>query len=720
LILRGTVQGVGFRPTVYRVARKLGLKGYVKNKGSEVEVVIDGDEEKFLEKLKDHLPPLADIEEVEKFEQKVSMEDFEIVESSSGERESSTIPVDTALCDDCIEEMKDPEDRRGGYAFTNCTNCGARYSAIYTLPYDREKTTMAPFSLCKDCLKEYRDPMDRRFHAQTISCPKCGPTYTLYDEEKNEIGGIEEFCRSIEEGKIGVAKSWGGMHIVCKLKKIPELRERYSRSEKPFAVMVPDIETASEYAHVEREDVLSGPRRPIMLFRKKEIDEEILNYAAPDLPTIGLMLPYTGLHHLIFDEIDVKALVMTSANLPDQPMVIDDEEAFELDADCYLLHDREIANRIDDSLIRVHGKDLALIRRSRGYVPDHLGFDSERSVMGAGADMSGCLSLSKDGKLYPSQYLGDLGYYGNKKFYEDAFDHLRSLLGIEDLEAVAVDLHPRYQSSELGKKYASEYGADLIEVQHHWAHGASLLQEYGLEDVVCIAIDGTGYGEDGNSWGGEVLYCTGERYERTYHLENFPLLGGEKAVEEPRRLAYAVERKVGIESEIFEGEKACIFDSMMSDAVVTSSYGRLLDAVAASLDVCRKRRYEGEPAMKLERLLFEGDVKKSYNVGISGGVIKTLNAFVEMRDDDLKDSDKATSYIDSVSKAIAEGALKTAEKKGVEKIGISGGVSYNEVIVRTIKDYIQEKGYEPLVHKKVPNGDMGIAVGQAFIAERSL
>lgn len=719
IVIKGTVQGVGFRPTVYRVAKSLGLKGHVKNMGSEVEVVIDGDVDEFVSELEKNLPPLAEITEIDTFDETVDREDFEIVPSSEGEKESSTIPVDTALCEDCLAEMRSPGDRREGYAFTNCTNCGARYSAIYSLPYDREKTAMDDFPMCEDCLEEYEDPIDRRFHAQTTSCPDCGPHYTFYNSGKEELGGIEEFCELIEDGEIAVAKSWGGMHIVCKLESIPELREKYHRPEKPFAIMMPDVETASEYAVIEREDVFTGPRRPIMIYEKKEEHKDLLDLAAPGLPTIGIMLPYTGLHHLIFDKIDEDALVMTSANIPKEPMIIENEDAFDLDLDYFLLHNRKIANRIDDSLIRVHGDDLAMIRRSRGYVPDYLNFFENR-VMGAGADQSGCVAFSKDGRLYPSQYLGDLGSYGTKVFYEDTVDYLTDILGIEDVQSVGVDLHPKYQSRKLGIEYADKFDAELVEVQHHWAHGASLLLEHELDEIICIAIDGTGYGDDCNSWGGEVLSCTGGDYERMYHLENFPLLGGDQAVKDPRRLVYAIQRKLGLEGDYFDERESDIFDKMMSDTALTSSFGRLLDAVSCTLDVCCNRKYEGEPAMKLERLLFYGDEKKDYDIPIVGNEIKTLESFIEMQEDDLKREDKASSYVSSVSKSIAQAAIDAAEKKGIDSIGISGGVSYNRPIVDTIRKYLRAYGYELIVHEKVPNGDMGVPVGQAYIASKRL
>ncbi len=713
LVLKGTVQGVGFRPTVYRVASFMRLNGYVKNLGSEVEVIIDGDGDEFLRRLKEELPPLANIESVERYEKDVKREGFHIVKSSQGQR-SSTIPVDTALCDDCLEELFSKDDRRRGFSFTNCTNCGARFSTIESLPYDRDKTTMEPFPMCEGCEAEYSDPTDRRFHAQTISCPNCGPEYKLFDKDKNQIGGIDEFCELVKQGDICIAKSWGGMHIVCKLESIPELREKYGRGDKPFALMMPDVGTVKKYARIEREDVLTGSRRPIMIYEKKEDKRELIDLAAPGLPTVGIMLPYTGLHHLIFDKIDADALVMTSANLPGEPMIVDNKKAFELDIDYFLLHNRKIANRIDDSLIRVHKDDLAFIRRSRGYVPEYLDF-IDGKVMGAGADQSGCVAFSKDGKIYPSQYLGDLDSYKAAKFYGSAAYHLIHLLGIDDVDAVGIDLHPKYQSRRLGKEFAEEYEADIVEIQHHWAHGASLLLEHQLDDIVCIAVDGTGYGEDGNSWGGEILYCRPESFERKAHLQEFPLIGGDEAVKDPRRSIFAIQNKLGIESQLFSSAKRAIFKKVAENSIVTSSFGRLLDAVSCTLDVSCKRTYEGEPAMKLERLQMEGDYVRDYDVYTEDGVIKTLEGFVQMMDDDARRGDKAASYVSQVSEEIARSAIMAAEEEGTENIGISGGVSYNRPIVEKIKSVLKENGYNLYVHNKIPNGDMGIPMGQAYI-----
>ncbi|MFW6142122.1 MAG: carbamoyltransferase HypF [Candidatus Saliniplasma sp.] len=713
IILKGTVQGVGFRPAVYRVANTLSLNGHVKNMGSEVEVVIDGDPEEFLDELKRELPPLAEITSVDFFEYNVDEKGFSILSSSEGGR-SSTLPVDTALCNDCLEEMRTDGDRRKDYPFTNCTNCGARFTAIYSLPYDREKTTMQNFPMCEDCKKEYEDPTDRRFHAQTTSCPKCGPRYILYNSSKEKIGGVDEFCELIKDGEIGIAKSWGGMHIVCKLEEIPRLRDIYGRPEKPFALMMPDVETVMKYAHIERKDVLEGPRRPIMIYNKKDHRKELLEYAAPGLPTIGIMLPYTGLHFILFDKMDVEGLVMTSANPPGEPMVIENEKAFELGFEYNLLHDRKIANRVDDSLIRVHGEDLALIRRSRGYVPEYLDF-LPGEVMAAGADQSGCVAFSRDGKIYPSQYLGDLDSYGASQFYKDAADHLISMLGITDVKGVGLDLHPRYRSKKMGEEYAERFDCERFEIQHHWAHGASLLLEHDLEEIVCISIDGTGYGTDGGSWGGEILYCTGEDFKRTAHLETFPLLGGEKAVEDPRRLVYAIQRKFGMDGEFFNGNEASVLDKLMKKSVKTSSFGRLLDALSCSLGVCCSRTYEGEPAMKLEKLQMEGDEVIEYDVKLERGEILTLEPFLQMMSGKERKRDKAASYTSQISQKLADAAVYTAEDLDVNNIGVSGGVSYNRPIVESIRKRLETHGYELFVHHKIPNGDMGIPLGQAYI-----
>lgn len=682
--------------------------------GGEVEIGIDGEKERFLAELEKKLPPLAEIKKVETYQKKIERDGFEIIKSTEGEKESSTIPVDTALCDDCIEEMKNENDRRFRYAFTNCTNCGARYSAIFDVPYDRKKTTMDPFPMCEDCTEEYEDPMDRRFHAQTTCCPECGPEYKLFNKNKEKIGGIDDFIQVLENGEIGVAKSWGGMHIICNLEEIPRLREIYGRPQKPFALMMADIETAKKFAKIDDEDLLTGPKKPIILSEKKNDDNPLLNHAAPGLPTVGIMLPYTGFHHIFFEKSNLDAMVMTSANRPGEPMITENKEAFELPFKYFLLHNRKIANRVDDSLVRNHEKNTFLIRRSRGYVPSPIDFTGSE-VLGAGADKDGCLAVSTDEQLYASQYLGDLKSYEATEFYRETADHLISILGVEDLEKIGIDLHPKYQSRKLGIELAEKHDIETVEIQHHWAHGASLLLEYDLDEIITIAIDGTGYGEDGNSWGGEILYCNSEEYERMGHLEPFPLLGGEKAVKDPRRLVHAIRKKKGAETQYFDKEKREVFGKLMGNSPMTTSLGRLLDAVSCGLEICEKRTYEGEPAMRLEKQLIEGEKVKDYPVEINNQTIDTLDAFIEMLNDNIQTSDRAYSFVTDVAKAISEKAIEASENKGVKAIGISGGVSYNRPILESIRSYLNKNDYKLLTHQKIPNGDMGIPFGQAVI-----
>ena len=369
LIFKGVVQGVGFRPTIYRIAKKLDLKGYVINKGSEVEVVIDKDKDEFIKQVKEHLPSIAKITDITEKKDERTFNDFQILHSEKGERES-LIPADVGICKDCLIELFDENDRRFHFPFTNCTVCGARYSVVKDVPYDRERTSMDEFLLCNDCQQEYKSPLNRRYHAQTISCPVCGPNYKLYDNDKKDLGekqAIKRFANQIDSGKIGVIKSWGGMHLCCNLDQICRFREWYGRPQKAFAIMVKDIETAKKYGRIteHEEALLFSKSRPIVLVEKIGLEE-----ASPGLNTLGIFLPYTGLHYLLFSYLKSDALVMTSSNVPGEAMITTDEEAFSIDADIYLLHNRAIPNRVDDSVVRMWGSNTFFIRKSRGYVPE--------------------------------------------------------------------------------------------------------------------------------------------------------------------------------------------------------------------------------------------------------------------------------------------------------------------------------------------------------------
>ena len=502
------------------------------------------------------------------------------------------IPNDFAICGPCLREMFDPTDRRSSYPFTNCTDCGARFTIIDDLPYDREKTAMRSFPMCSDCLAEYEDPTGRRFHHQTISCPRCGPTYYVLDGEglRQEGDAVTLFAEGLQQGKVGVIKSWGGMHICCTLDNLGHLRRWYRREQKPFAIMVRDIEAVGKYARPSQQELelLASGHRPIVLVDK--VEDELTEIISPGLGNIGLFLPYTEMQHLLFAKLEADALVMTSANVPGQPMVLRDAEALELGADIYLMHDREIINRCDDSVVRAYGDGTFFIRKSRGHVPTSIPFPYLGTAIGLGAQENIAGSLAFQKRLHQTQYIGDSSSAGVLEYLEVALGYLRKLLGVEKVDAVGVDLHPGYSTRRLGQRLAEEWSSELVEVQHHWAHAAAVMLDHGLEELVTIAIDGTGYGSDGKAWGGEVLDASMVGFERVGHLQELPLIGGEKAVYDVRRLVFAAQRMLGRDGSYFAPEESGLFDKMMRKSTSSTGMGRVLDMVACTLDICQYQK----------------------------------------------------------------------------------------------------------------------------------
>ena len=714
IIFKGIVQGVGFRPTIYRVAKEMGLNGYVLNKGSEVEVVIDGDPNEFVKKLKENLPITARITEVTIKEDNRHFEGFRILKSKSGER-YSPIPVDGGICDDCLHELFDPNNRRYLYPFTNCTVCGARFSLIQDLPYDRERTSMREFKLCEDCTSEYTDPMDRRYHAQTISCPKCGPSYKLYDKEQKEIDDpIKRFAEYIDKGAIGVIKSWGGMHLCCKLDKIEKFREWYKRPQKPFAVMVKDIAAAEKYVYIteEERELLLSNRKPIVLAHKKNCE-----HISPGISTIGIYLPYTGLHHLLFSYMDTDALIMTSANIPGEPMLIDNKDVFSLEADIYLLHNRLIPNRIDDSVIKIWKGKRFFLRKSRGYVPDPIKIDYKKSILSVGAEENVCGAVSNNGMLYATQYIGNTRYYPTLEFLERSLRHMMKLTGVKTLDGIGMDLHPLYNTRKIAEKFAEEHHARITEIQHHWAHATSLLIDNRLDEGAVITIDGAGYGTDDTIWGGEVLYATYDNFERLGHLEYIPLIGGDKAIKDPRRLVFAIFKKLGKEK-YFHDSKADILSKLIKKSPKTSSLGRILDALSCYLGICTEQTYEGEPAIKLEKYLENGNLEYKFDTEVKNGVIGTIEIFEQIEEHvkpSLSEKEKA-DLIYSAVKTIMDKLTEIAMDNAVgKKVGITGGVSYNIPIIEMVEKRLKKEEFELITHNNIPNGDGGIAVGQNVI-----
>ena len=721
IIFKGVVQGVGFRPTIYRVATRLGLKGYVLNTGSEVEVVVDRDVDRFIDEVKKELPRIAHITEIIKEPEQRTFSDFRILHSKKGEKKSQ-IPPDIATCDECRAEMFDPTNRRYLFPFTNCTVCGARYSLITDIPYDRERTSMEKFPLCADCTHEYKDPGNRRYHAQTISCPRCGPSYHLYDCNKKDLGttgAIQRFAHFLDQGKIGIIKSWGGMHLCCVLDELPRFREWYKRPQKAFAVMVRDMKTAESFGDItdDEHNLLLSDKRPIVLVKKKTAE-----LVSPGLDTIGIYLPYTGLHHVLFSFLSADALVMTSANIPGEPMLTSNDEVFSLQADYYLLHNRDIPNRIDDSVVRLWHGNRFFLRKSRGFVPDAFPVPYHARVVSVGAGENICGALSTDKKIFCTQYIGNSKYYGTVEFLEESLRHLmRLFLKDERLNVVAMDRHPLYESRSVAKKIADECRVPVVEVQHHWAHAASLLVDRNVDESVVLALDGLGYGGDGRFWGGEVLEASFDEFKRVGHLEYLPLIGGDQATRDPRRLVYALFRQTGKELFFTESEVE-ILEKLVRHAPLSSSLGRYLDALACYLGICTTRTYSGEPAMKLEKYLARGSPRYPLSVTIKDNVVGVGDVFRQL-DEQLRRPlsendtvDAAVSFVKAIVDALTDIAVRHARHVGIQTIGLTGGVSYNIPITEMVQQRVADARLEFLVHRNVPNGDGGIAVGQNAIA----
>ena len=716
IVIRGTVQGVGFRPAVYRASVISGASGSVWNDGSDVVIDTDrGDE--LLEALLSDLPPLARVESVEKIDSVYSGPNgFRISESKEGGH-GATIPVDTAVCDRCLEDMFG-NGRRSRYAFTTCTDCGPRYTLLKGIPYDRRLTSMSSFPLCPECSKEFTDPSDRRFHHQTICCPTCGPHYTLLMKDGSVIEDdpIGKLAGMIDSGSIVVIKGWGGMHICCRLEDIGKMREWYGRKNKPFAIMVKDIATARKYSEpdVFESEMLTSPQRPIVLVKK--IPSALTECASPGLDNIGLFLPYTGIHHLLFSRLECDALVMTSANLPGEPMLTDNSLVTNLGADAYLIHDQDIVSRADDSVLRMFGDKTQFIRRSRGFIPFRIdvGIEGDAIALGAQENLSGC--VASDGRIWPTQYIGNGEKIGVPEYLEEAVRTQMSFLGCEP-SVVAIDLHPAYTNRRVARRIAEEYGSEIVEVQHHWAHASALLTDNSRESAAVLTLDGTGHGDDGTAWGGEVLMSDFHSYDRVCHLQPIPLLGAQKALYDLRRLKFAIDCINHTENDDFKPGEAVILGKMMGTSVTTSSFGRILDAISYTLGVCRERTYDGEPAMKLERLLSNGRLIDGYVPDVSKDTVMTAELFSRIDPKDRRE-DVAYSMVHGIIGKLTEHACDAADRYGTPYVGITGGVSYNSTISRMFGDMVLTSDHIPLFHSDIPNGDGGISIGQIAIALR--
>ncbi len=746
----GVVQGVGFRPFVYRVAKGRGLKGFVRNTGDAgVEIVAEGEPEGIeglLSALRNGPPPMSKIESlsVEEIPAGCGLEDFSIL-GSDERRESpgSIIPPDISICDECLAELRDPGNRRFDYFFITCTNCGPRFTIIERPPYDRVNTAMNEFGLCESCANEYSDPLDRRFHAQTIACAACGPAVALYDRNGSKVGGgdpIRAAGKLLEGGAIIAIKGIGGYHMAISALRsdaIARARRFKHRRQKPFAIMARDLETVKTFALVNEaeESLLTSYSRPIVLLKKRD-DFYLSELISPGLHNIGVMLPYTGLHFMLFDGVGEPAFVMTSANFPGEPIVKDDGEAFERlreVVDYFLIHNRAILHRCDDSVVRVNGTAPVFIRRSRGFVPLPItlshGFGHHSIGIGAEANVSSC--VLKGNLAYPSQYIGDVESPDSIKFLRSATEHLLMLTGAEP-RAIGCDLHPSFHTTALAERFGGELGIEVVRVQHHHAHLLGLMEESGLEEAIGIVCDGYGYGLDGQAWGGEVFYCDGERIERVGHLQEHPLPGGDLAARYPIRVVVGALLGRGDVEEWFlerawrlphgPREAEAIISQARRGTIKTTSLGRMLDAIAVLLDICWERTYEGEPAMKLEAAASKGRDVLGLEPELEGGVLKTdiLLEEVFRQRNRFRKEDLARSSEEYLARGLAELACGEAGARGVKFIGFTGGVAYNEHITRAIGERVEGEGYILSLPKLIPPGDNGTSIGQAIFASRSL
>ncbi len=735
LRIRGIVQGVGFRPFIYRLAVDMGLDGYVLNLGSNVEVMFrqQAKAKEFIKRLKAEAPPLARIDSIDREDDfKTELDGFEIKFSKDGEKESD-IPVDVSVCEHCMMEFNDPKDRRHLYPFINCTDCGARFSLIKGVPYDRPLTSMETFQMCEECMDEYKDPGNRRFHAQTVSCPGCGPLFNLFGPGPERIiseDPFKDFAQGIDQGLIGLLKSWGGMHIVSSMEATVRLRQLYPRPRKPFALMVRDLDTAKRLANLDKfsTSLLTLPQRPVVIVPKKEVLEGV----SDGLDNVGMYLPYSPIQHLLFRYLEQDAIIMTSANHPGQPMLTGNENALNLPADIYLLHDRDVVNRIDDTVMVPYRKRKLFIRRSRGFIPDPVLVDYRSTVLSLGAQRNVNASVSRNGRVYTTQYIGNTAHYDVLEFLTQATDHMLDLAGAaEDLDALAIDMHPGYTSRKLKKSFQ---GVPVHEVQHHFAHGAALMVEQGITDeMTSILIDGMGYGTDGAAWGGEVLTHSLTDFKRTGHLEYLPQLTGDQAVLEPRRMAYGIYAGLGLEYNVGVSlEEVEVWKKILDKSVQTSSFGRLLDALAFSLEICTERTYDGEPAMSTEPFLnrgwnkYKGRRPKSFTFEseLDNDIIQTRPLFRQLYDfalgpDGVKEeitysdtTDLCYGFVNEVCRMMAQ----SARTSGL-KVGASGGVSYSVPILKMLEHHL---GEGLVLHDRLPPGDGGISLGQNFIVGHTL
>ncbi|MBL8398878.1 MAG: carbamoyltransferase HypF [Candidatus Accumulibacter sp.] len=750
----GVVQGVGYRPFVWRLARELGLAGWVRNDSRGVEIEVRGavaQVNRLIDRLQHDAPPLARVNSVtsRESEPEDSGNSFVIIDSRNG-RAATMIGHDTSVCRDCLSEMFDPGNRRWRYAFTNCTSCGPRYTISRSLPYDRARTSLKPFVMCPRCQLEYRRPEDRRFHAEASCCPKCGPQLFLLDAEGHRLSEdpIVGTLALLRQGKIVAIKGLGGFHLACDARNaaaVARLRERKQRDEKPFVVMLANAASATPFVQmgIGEPGLLTLPTRPAILLKKRGACDATLPGVAPGLAWLAVMLPYTPVHFLLFHEAAKRpagvgwleraqdlALVMTSANPGGEPLVVGNSEALLRlygTADAYLMHDRDIVSRCDDSVARITSDGLQFIRRGRGYTPRAIKLPcSGPSVMAVGAWYKNTICVTRGNEAFLSQHIGDLDNAAVCDFLEETVAQSLKFLGVEPA-IVAHDLHPDYFSTRFAIAFAQQRRLPLLGVQHHHAHAAALLAEHGIQGpTLALALDGVGTGPDGTAWGGELLHVDGANFKRVGHLVPLALPGGDRAADEPWRMAAAVLHRLGRGKEIVDRfasqpAAATVAEMLATDlnCPPTSSMGRMFDAAAGLLGIKSVISHEGQAAMLLEGLAQQYGTILPLDQGwrIDQGKLDLLPLFAALADEKRPDRGAALFHATLIA-ALDDWVRSVAP--GEKMVVGSGGCFLNQILVRGLRTRLGAQGTRLIEARQVPPNDGGVAVGQAWVALQHL
>jgi hydrogenase maturation protein HypF len=755
ILIFGVVQGVGFRPFVYREAKKRGLHGFVRNSLSGVELKVQGIEsliQDFIDKIIDSPPPMARVDMITKTRCEANSDStFSILESSKIDNLVPLISPDLATCEICLSEIKNSSDRRYKYPFTNCTNCGPRFTIIKDVPYDRFRTTMDEFDLCPKCHNEYIEISNRRYHAEPNACSYCGPKLTFINgsitvDNDNEKA-LSMTQKYILSGKIVAIKGIGGFHLACDAKNIDSvnlLRNRKNRPHKPMAIMCPDLNFINKYCEVANDEIreLESVRRPILLLKiKKDISsliKKIFDILAPNHGFVGIMLPYAPLHYLLFEDKRIEALVMTSANISEEPIVIDNDHAVEkLDkiADGYLIHNRKIHNRCDDSVGYFDDKNFTLLRRSRGFTPLPVTLPYKlKRILAVGAMYNNVFAISDDNRIFLSQHIGDVENMETLSFLKESLNKFQKWLDFEP-EIIVHDMHPDYLTTHLAKELL--FDCPRIEVQHHHAHLASVIATHNIEgEIQALVLDGTGYGPDKTIWGCELLTGSAKDYSRKGHLQLLPLPGGEAAIKKPINIAVSylltlhpesIKKPLNLWSRISKDELELIQNMIVRkfNSPMNSSAGRLFDAIAAILDVRDEISYEAQAAMELEQLAHNGKVEEDIQLEFelleeNGELIidprKIIYSIVEYLIKGKRRRDLALAFHIALAKVLAKASRYIYESGNSDQVALCGGVFQNRLLTRYTAKYLEDLSLIPILPGLVPVNDAGIALGQILVA----